>query len=145
MFCFFNYTEPYSFIFGVISSTSMSLCKWSYTILNSDPTLQVTLLFFYISVTQLKTFFETMRTRFGKISTKKSGQGAKQLSHREKFIYNNFRFLKTHIKRTTSRQSDTVSIFNIIELNTKSSPWIHTFINTQHTTNKTFLTALPFN
>ena len=35
---------------------------------------------------QMKTFLETMHTRFGKISTKKSGQGLKKLSHREKFI-----------------------------------------------------------
>ena len=49
--------------------------------------------FIHISVMQVKTFFETMRTRFGKISAKKSGQGLKKLSHREQFIYSNFRFL----------------------------------------------------
>ena len=65
----------------------------------------------FISVTQLKCFFETMRTRFGKIATKKSGQGLQHLSHREKFIFNNFRFLKGHIRRSASRQSDTVGLY----------------------------------
>ena len=66
-------------------------------------------IFIHISVMQVKTFFETMRTRFGKISAKKSGQGLKKLSHREQFMYLNFRFLWGHIRRTASRQSDTVS------------------------------------
>ena len=65
--------------------------------------------FINISDMQIKIFFETMRTRFGKISSKKSGQGLKKLSHREQFIYSNFRFLWGHIRRTASRQSDTVS------------------------------------
>uniref|UniRef100_UPI00358EE98D uncharacterized protein n=1 Tax=Myxine glutinosa TaxID=7769 RepID=UPI00358EE98D len=55
---------------------------------------------------QLKTLFESMRTRYGKITALKSGQGAvEELSERDQTIYNTYRFLDTHIKRCPSRQS----------------------------------------
>ena len=47
----------------------------------------------------------TQRTQYGKLSAKKSGQGAQELFARNKRIVDNFVFLKDHIVRHTTAKS----------------------------------------
>lgn len=54
-----------------------------------------------------------MRTRFGRISKRKSGDGAKELTDRDSWILEAFSFLRKHIVRVASRQGVSVS-FNIL-------------------------------
>ena len=58
---------------------------------------------------QLDTWYKSMRTSFGKLTQKKSGQAAKSLTEREQWILIVFDFLKTHITRVPSRQACRVS------------------------------------
>ena len=44
-------------------------------------------------------FFRGMRTRYGKVTSMKSGQEAPTLSERDEFIVSNFQFLGDHIIR----------------------------------------------
>ena len=68
---------------------------------------------------QLHTMMKSMRSRVGKLSDarKKSGQGADDsMSERDKFIYDNFSFLVTHIVRIPSRQTGKVSLVFFLEV-----------------------------
>ena len=67
-------------------------------------------IFIFVSDYQLVSFFRGMRTRYGKIAAKKSGQGFSELSDRDKVIFDTFVFLDNHIKRCPSRQSTKVNI-----------------------------------
>jgi len=58
----------------------------------------------------LQTWYESIRTKVGKLTKDKSGQAAPQLTDREKFIIMHFRFLKDHIVRQPSRVAVSVSI-----------------------------------
>jgi hypothetical protein len=66
---------------------------------------------FYVSVTELKTWYESLRTRFGKLSAAaKSGDGAtKELTDRDKWVMASFSFLGRYIARVPSRQIGNVS------------------------------------
>ena len=49
---------------------------------------------------ELKTWFTSLRSRFGRLTAEKSGQGARRrLTDREKWILNIFHFLRPHIVR----------------------------------------------
>ena len=62
-----------------------------------------------VSGPQLRTWFYSIRSRYGRITTHKSGQGAnRRLTDRERWILNVFDFLKPHIVR--QRRTTTVGI-----------------------------------
>ena len=46
-----------------------------------------------------------MRTQFGKLIQKKSGDGARDYTEREKWVIGKFDFLKSHIVQVASRQA----------------------------------------
>lgn len=52
-----------------------------------------------LTAVQLEQWLTTIRTRFGRLSKEKSGQGAVRLTDREKWILRTFHFLKPHITR----------------------------------------------
>ena len=58
-----------------------------------------------VNVSDLRTWFDSMRTRYGKLTQTKSGQGAKVLTYRDKWVLTNFDFLKGHIHRMVGRSS----------------------------------------
>ena len=72
------------------------------------------LLFF--SAVDLKIWFKGMRTRYGKLTSKKSGDRAKEHTDRDTWILRSFSFLDDHISRVSSRQSCNVSIFSQSDL-----------------------------
>ena len=59
----------------------------------------------------MKTWFDSLRTKYGKLSAVKSGDGARELTFRDKWVLDKFAFLKRHIVRVPSRQACGVSIF----------------------------------
>ncbi len=58
----------------------------------------------------LMTWYDSIRTKVGKLTKDKSGQATSSLSDRDAFIMTNFRFLQDHIIRMTSRTAFSVSI-----------------------------------
>ena len=59
-----------------------------------------------LTMEELKKLFDSIRTRFGKLSAGgKSGQGAPQVTDREKWILNTFLFLRPHIVRQGKTKS----------------------------------------
>ena len=64
------------------------------------------------SAMDLKIWFKGMRTRYGKHTSKKSGDGAKEHTDRDTWILRSFSFLDDHIARVPSRQSCNVSTFS---------------------------------
>ena len=52
-----------------------------------------------LNVSQTRTWFESQRTRYGKLSQKKSGQAARDLIEREHWLEDKLCFLKSHIVR----------------------------------------------
>ena len=49
-----------------------------------------------LSVKVCKTWFDTQRTHYGKLTQSKSGQAPKEMTERQKWIQEKFNFLKTH-------------------------------------------------
>ena len=64
------------------------------------------------SAIDLKIWFKGMRTRYGKLTCKKFGDGAKEHTDRDTWILRSFSFLDDHISRVPSRQSCNVSTFS---------------------------------
>lgn len=62
--------------------------------------------------TQIKSWLDSMRTRYGRITERKSGQGTPRYTERDRWILSNFGFLKDHIVRQAGRQSSQVCIDN---------------------------------
>lgn len=58
---------------------------------------------------QLLTWYESMRTRLGKLTRSKSGDGAKELTERQQWVLDKFDFLLHHISRSGGRQAVNVS------------------------------------
>ncbi|XP_076044858.1 uncharacterized protein LOC143027456 [Oratosquilla oratoria] len=58
-----------------------------------------------VAGTQVKSWLDSMRTWFGRITERKSGQGTHKYTERDQWILNTFAFLKGHIVRQTGRQS----------------------------------------
>ena len=63
------------------------------------------LIYFPLSVNQLRLLFSNMRTRYGKLKNMKSGQAAPEFTERDQHIFTAFQFLDRHNKRVGSRQS----------------------------------------
>lgn len=63
---------------------------------------------------QLRTWYESVRTRVGKVSDKKSGSARVELTERDTFIMLNFGFLSSHISRMRGRTACSVSIVTVI-------------------------------
>ncbi len=63
-----------------------------------------------VDVAGLKTWYDSIRTKVGKITGVKSGSAAKEYTDRDNFLMENFSFLKDHISRVPSRQAVSVSI-----------------------------------
>jgi hypothetical protein len=66
-----------------------------------------------ITATELSTWFLSLRTKFGKLTKDKSGDGAKRFTDRDKWILTNLAFLKVHIFRVPSRVGVSVSCFKL--------------------------------
>ena len=58
---------------------------------------------------QLTTWYESNRTRYGKLINKKSGQATKNLTDRQEWVIKSFDFLRNHIHRQPSRAGVAVS------------------------------------
>lgn len=58
----------------------------------------------------LKTWYESIRTKVGKMTKEKSGSATKEMTDRDVFIQNNFSFLGDHISRMRGRTACSVSI-----------------------------------
>ena len=52
-----------------------------------------------LPVKTVKNWFETQRTRYGKLTQKKSGQTAEKSTERETWLKNSFSFLRGHIRK----------------------------------------------
>ena len=59
---------------------------------------------FGLEAKDLQTWYESMRTRFGRLSVRKSGDGAREITERDQWILTSFNFLSRHIVRIASRQ-----------------------------------------
>jgi len=62
----------------------------------------------------LFTWYESIRTKVGKLTDDKSGSAARQLTDRDQFILDHFRFLADHIVRQPTRSGISVSILQLI-------------------------------
>ena len=58
---------------------------------------------------KLNMWFNTLRTKYGKLTKKKSGDGAKKPTDRDQWILTTLSYLDGHITRIPSRQSCSVS------------------------------------
>ena len=47
----------------------------------------------------VRRFFESKRTRYGKLSRQQSGQAPRKMTKRQSWVYQQMGFLKTHIRR----------------------------------------------
>ena len=62
----------------------------------------------------LTTWYESVRTRVGKLSDQKSGSAVVAMTDRDKFIMQHFGFLSTHISRVKGTAACSVStIFKV--------------------------------
>ena len=59
---------------------------------------------FGVTTETLKVWYTSMRTRYGKVTKDKSGDGASDLTERDAWIVRRFSFLAGHIKRVDRRQ-----------------------------------------
>ncbi len=66
------------------------------------------------SAALLRTWYESVRTKIGKIKTGASGSAATQMSERDEFLERNFGFLRGHISRVRGRTAMSVSIMTSI-------------------------------
>lgn len=65
----------------------------------------------HLTKDELYTWYDSLRTRYGRLLLTKSGDGSKPLTDREQWILRNFEFVKGQITRQPSRQSCNVSSF----------------------------------
>ena len=72
------------------------------------------------NVTSLKTWYDSVRTKVGKILEKKSGSASKTLTDRDKFLKTHFAFLGEHIARKKGRAPAQLSLR--LGASTSSSP-----------------------
>ena len=73
-------------------------------------------LFFIVSpVEEIHVWWKSIRTRFGKLSSAKYMDEAKELTDRDKYILENLKFLEKHIARVPSRQNCSVGqIYSVV-------------------------------
>ena len=67
-----------------------------------------------LSVKQIKKWYNSQRTRYGRLGNTKSGQAAPKHTDRERWLTQAFSFLGSHIYRQPTRQSCSVSQIYII-------------------------------
>lgn len=60
----------------------------------------------------LRRWYDSMRTRFGKLTLTKSGQGANERTDRDRWILDTFSFLSKHIVRVSTKHGVSVRITN---------------------------------
>ena len=72
-----------------------------------------------VTVKQLLTWYESNRTRYGKLIKTKSGQGQQRMTQRQEWVVKSFDFLKAHIYRQPSRAACAVSKFIFLKLKKK--------------------------
>lgn len=65
---------------------------------------------FVFSVIMLSTWYKSIRSRYGRILKKKSGDGAGELTERDLWIKAKFEFLKVHIYDVPKRTLASASI-----------------------------------
>ena len=65
-----------------------------------------------LDVELLKTWYESQRSRYGRLGKTKSGMAGKALTEREKWLDQHMSFLQGHIHRQPSRQAYQVSCKN---------------------------------
>ena len=53
----------------------------------------------------VRRWFESQRTRYGKLSKLQSGQAPRQMTKRQSWVYQQMGFLKTHIRRKGANRS----------------------------------------
>ena len=63
-----------------------------------------------VAVKSLMTWYDSVRTRVGKLTAQTSGSCARVNTDRDEFILRNFGFLKAHIVRLPSRLAVSVSV-----------------------------------
>ena len=68
---------------------------------------------------QLTTWYESNRTRYGKLVKHKSGQFPQRLTDRQEWLIKSFDFLKPHIYRQPTRAASAVSTFLLLKLKKK--------------------------
>lgn len=64
---------------------------------------------FILSDLSINTWYKSLRTRYGKLKMKKSGDGAAELTDRENWLLQKFTFLDGHIHRVKTRPLVSVS------------------------------------
>ena len=113
------YLELYANCYDVLCFTHLQMTPQMYSNLKLNvthcygdnlPNVFVSPLLF--SAIDLKIWFKGMRTRYGKLTSKKSGDGAKEHTDRGTWILRSFSFLDDHISRVPYRQSCNVSTFS---------------------------------
>ncbi|KAK6190706.1 hypothetical protein SNE40_002509 [Patella caerulea] len=60
-------------------------------------------------VSNIMVWYQSIRTRYGRLSKKKSGSGAGELTDRDNWILEKFDFLKGHIHEVRSRTAVSIS------------------------------------
>ena len=67
-------------------------------------------IFFAVTVEDLQFWWESMRTRFGKLTGHCSGGGARELTGHDKYIFEKLQFLERHKAHVPSQQTCSVSV-----------------------------------
>ena len=62
-------------------------------------------------VNELKVWYKSLRTRFGRLKKMPSGSGTQEFSERDKWILQKLKFLRPHIADVSKRTAVSVSIF----------------------------------
>ncbi len=62
-----------------------------------------------VDAVKLQTWMDSLRSRYGRLTHTKSGQGMTEHTEQEVWILDKFSFLKDHIARQTSRHGVSVS------------------------------------
>ena len=72
--------------------------------------LNMFIIVFAVTFEGLKVWWKSVHTRFGKFTGHHSGDGARELTDRDKYILEKLQFLEMHIACMPSRQTCSVSI-----------------------------------
>ena len=58
-----------------------------------------------LTVIDVKRWFESQRTRYGKLSKQQFGQAPRELTRRQSWVYEQIRLVKSHIRRKGANRS----------------------------------------
>ena len=59
----------------------------------------------------VRRWFESQRTRYGKLSKLQSGQASREMTKRQSWVYQQMGFLKTHIRRKGGNRSSGFEVY----------------------------------